>query len=86
VARVVAALVVTVALAALAYAALPDLSGPHWVNGRTGRHLVETAGPLRPDDARRAADAPSFAASALHQPQRSAGGNFVTAPWRARGE
>ena len=48
VAGVVAALVVTVVLAALAYAALPDLSRPHWVNGRTGRHLVENGRPGTP--------------------------------------
>jgi hypothetical protein len=48
VAPVVAALVVTVALAALAYAALPDPSGPHWVSGRTGRHLVENGRQVMP--------------------------------------
>ena len=47
-ARVVAALVVTLALAALAYAALPDPPGPHYVYGRTGRHLVENGRPVNP--------------------------------------
>jgi hypothetical protein len=48
VARAVAALVVTLALAALAYAALPDPSGPHYVYGRSGRHLVENGRPVNP--------------------------------------
>jgi hypothetical protein len=46
--RFVAALVVTLALAALAYAALPDASGPHYVYGRTGKHLVENGRPVNP--------------------------------------
>jgi hypothetical protein len=48
VARVVAALVIVLALAALAYEALPDPSGPHYVYGRTGRHLVENGRPVNP--------------------------------------
>ena len=48
VARVLAALLVTLALAAAAYAALPDPSGPHYVYGRTGRHLVENGRPVPP--------------------------------------
>jgi hypothetical protein len=46
--RVVAALLVSLALAALAYAAFPDPSGPHYVSGRTGRHLVENGRPVSP--------------------------------------
>jgi len=46
--RVVAALLVTLALAALAYVALPDPKGPHYVTGRTGRHLVENGRPVSP--------------------------------------
>ncbi len=48
VASVVAALVITLALAALAYVALPDPSGPHYVYGRTGKHLVENGRPVNP--------------------------------------
>jgi hypothetical protein len=47
-ARVLAALIVTLALGAIAYAALPDPPGPHWVYGRTGRHLVENGRPVNP--------------------------------------
>jgi hypothetical protein len=39
---------VTLALAAVAYAALPDPRGPHWVSGRSGRHLVENGRPVAP--------------------------------------
>jgi hypothetical protein len=45
---VLAALLVTLGLAALAYAALPDPPGPHYVQGRTGRHLVENGRPVSP--------------------------------------
>jgi hypothetical protein len=48
VARVVAALLVTLGIAAVAYAALPDPPGPHWVSGRTSRHLVENGRPVYP--------------------------------------
>lgn len=47
-ARIVAALLVTIALALVAYAALPDPPGPHWVYGRTGKHLVENGRPVNP--------------------------------------
>ena len=46
--RVVAALLISLALAALAYEAFPDPSGPHYVYGRTGRHLVENGRPVSP--------------------------------------
>jgi hypothetical protein len=46
--RVVAALVVGLALAGIAYAAFPDPRGPHYVSGRTGRHLVENGRPVSP--------------------------------------
>jgi hypothetical protein len=46
--RVVAALLVTIVLALVAYAALPDPPGPHWVYGRTGKHLVENGRPVYP--------------------------------------
>jgi hypothetical protein len=48
VARVVAALLVSLALAALAYEAFPDPSGPHYITGRTGRHLVDNGRPVSP--------------------------------------
>jgi hypothetical protein len=44
--RVVAALLVTILLALGAYAALPDPPGPHWVYGRTGKHLVDNGRPV----------------------------------------
>jgi hypothetical protein len=46
--RVVAALLISLALAALAYEAFPDPRGPHYVYGRTGRHLVENGRPVSP--------------------------------------
>jgi hypothetical protein len=48
IARVVATLLVTLGLAAAAYAVLPDPPGPHWVSGRTSRHLVENGRPVNP--------------------------------------
>jgi hypothetical protein len=48
VARVVAALLVTIAIALIAYAALPDPRGPHYVYGRSGKHLVENGRPVSP--------------------------------------
>jgi hypothetical protein len=44
--RIVVALLVSLALAGLAYAAFPDPPGPHYVDGRTGRHLVENGRPV----------------------------------------
>jgi hypothetical protein len=46
--RVVAALLVSLALAGLAYAAFPDPPGPHEVSGRTGRHVVQNGRPVSP--------------------------------------
>jgi hypothetical protein len=46
--RVLVALLVSLALAGLAYAAFPDPPGPHYVYGRTGRHLVENGRPVSP--------------------------------------
>jgi hypothetical protein len=47
-ARIVAALLVTVVIALLAYAALPTQRGPHYVYGRSGKHLVENGRPVSP--------------------------------------
>jgi hypothetical protein len=44
--RAVAALLVTIALALVAYAALPTPKGPHYVYGRSGKHLVENGRPV----------------------------------------
>jgi hypothetical protein len=46
--RVVAALLVALAIAAAVYVALPDPRGPHYVYGRTGKHLVENGRPVNP--------------------------------------
>ena len=48
VARVLLALLVTIALAVIAYAAWPDSPGRHYVYGRSGRHLVENGRPVMP--------------------------------------
>jgi hypothetical protein len=48
IARVLAALLLTLGLAAAAYAALPDRAGPRRVQERTGRHPVENGRPVTP--------------------------------------
>jgi hypothetical protein len=47
-ARVVAVLLVALAVAATGYAVLPKHKGPHYVYGRSGKHLVDNGRPVFP--------------------------------------